>query len=66
MNIQVPPHVGSRWYLPSGNVVEILPSLVSGDYVLCKYTRRLVIGPADAEAGVTLRIEFLEKWGKAL
>jgi hypothetical protein len=62
--IHVPPHVGSRWHLPSGNVVEILPSLTTSDYAVCKYTRRLVIGPAEAEAGVTLRVDFLEKWAK--
>jgi hypothetical protein len=31
--------VGSVWRLPSGSVVEVLPNLVVGDYVVCEYKR---------------------------
>jgi hypothetical protein len=63
--IHVPPHVGSRWRLPSGNTVEVLPALTSSsDYVACKYTATKTISPADADSGVTLRTDFLERWGR--
>ena len=59
--------VGSRWYLPTGNVVEVLPSLVADHcYAVCKYTRRVTVSETESDAGVTLRLDFLQRWGKAL
>jgi hypothetical protein len=65
----IPPPVkaGTRWYLPSGNVVEVLPSLVyDDDYVVCKYIRRSTISILEAEAGVTLTTSFLYDHAKAV
>jgi hypothetical protein len=53
--------VGSVWRLPSGSVVEVLPNLVVGDYVICKYRPCAWKTP---ETTVSLSREFLERWGK--
>jgi hypothetical protein len=53
--------VGSVWRLPSGSVVEVLPNLVVGDYVLCEYKR---CAWKTTESTVSLSRDFLERWGK--
>ena len=61
-----PVEVGSRWRLPSGAVVEVLPTSNNEDMV-CKYRRNgHALNETEHLAGVTLSIDFLHEYGRPI
>lgn len=65
--MSVAPHVGSRWRLPSGSIVEVL-TVQSADVVNCSYLKvGLKVEPCisnyAAKKGVALTFGFLLSHG---
>jgi hypothetical protein len=68
MRHPMPIERGVRLLLPSGNVVEVLDSADAGgwdNYLTCAYRRHAGDNKA-AQAGVTLRRDWIEKYGAIL